>query len=131
MPNNQASKLRRWGFTLVVIGFLALLTELFSIDSWLWTTFTILVVILISPASNPQRHWLRWAIEFVVGICILVVVVTGIIWLDKTMGIKSGLLFSAVSLFIGIVLQVWGETTWQGQIIQEGLKPLIERIKEL
>jgi apolipoprotein N-acyltransferase len=131
MPSNKASNLRRWGLTWIVIGFFSLLTELFGIDNWLWTTLTMLLVILVSPSSNAQIHWLRRTIAFVGGMGTLAVVVIGIIWLGEKMGFEPAFGFAAISLLIGIVLQVWGEMSLQSQITQEAFGPLIEKIKKL
>ncbi len=117
--------------TWIVIGFLCLIKELFPIGDSVWNVLGLLLVILVSPAVNSRAHWLRRALEFVGGMCALVVAVIAIVWLSEKTGLNAGLALSVIALFIGIILQVWGEWFGQSQTTQEAFRPLIEKIKNL
>jgi hypothetical protein len=126
---NKTNNLRRWGLTWIVFGFLTLVTELFSIDHILWTIFGVLVMLLVSPASKPQGNWLRIIVEFIGALLLLGIAIVLITWLSMTFSFNPVHAFSAISLLIGIVLQIWGEMTEQYQTRQDALNAIAEKIK--
>jgi hypothetical protein len=131
MQGNQASNLQRWGLTWIVIGFVILVTEMFSLDNPLWTLVTVLLIILVAPPTPPTT-WLRRIIEFVVGLCILIVVIFAIVWIAQSTGLQAGLIFASGSLLIGIVLQIWASLKSYSAATNPGpFDALIERIRRL
>jgi len=123
--------LRRWGLWWVIIGFLVLLQELFGLNFFLIAMALVLIGVA-APRTKRQTRWIRSVLEYAGYLVVFIIVFYGLIWFSKALGLNTGMVLSATSLAIGILLQIWAEIRWQSESSgSDAVNRLIDKVRHL
>jgi hypothetical protein len=124
--------LRRWGLYWVILAFLVLLQEMFGPNFFFYILAIILAGFALPRTRYPASKILS-LLEWVVYLLLFLVVLIGILWASKILGLNSGMALSAASLAIGIVLMIWSEKPLRAESADRAsvVNSLIDKIKKI